>query len=149
MTTQFTHILCPVDFSDASDVALGYAVPLAQRFGARVTALHVYQLMGLIYPEDVLVDPMGTDAKLRRASEDRLAKAVGKFKTGGVQIATALREGLPFVEILEAAATLGADLIVMGTHGRSGIKRALVGSVTERVVRSSAVPVLSVREPEA
>jgi nucleotide-binding universal stress UspA family protein len=147
--TQFTHILCPVDFSETSDIALGYAVPLAERFGARITALHVYQLMGLIYPEDVLVDPMGTDAKLRKSCEERLDKAVGKYTTGGVQITTALREGLPYVEILEAAGTLGADLIVMGTHGRSGIQRALVGSVTERVLRSATVPVLSVREPEA
>jgi len=123
-------------------------VPLAERLGARVTALHVYQLMGLIYPEDVLIDPMGSDASMRRACEERLEKAIARFKTGGVQIATALREGLPYVEILEAASTLGADLIVMGTHGRSGIQRALVGSVTERVLRNAAVPVLSVREPE-
>jgi nucleotide-binding universal stress UspA family protein len=146
---QITHILCPLDFSDTSEIALRYSIQLAQRFGARVTALHVYQLMSLIYPEDVLVDPMGTDAQLRKATEERLTKTIAQLDADGVPIATALREGLPYVEILDAVATLGADLIVMGTHGRSGIRRALVGSVTERVVRSATVPVLSVRKPEA
>lgn len=147
--TNITHILCPVDFSDTSEIALGYAVQLAQRFGARVTVLHVYQLMSMIYPDDVLVDPVGTDSRLRKACEERLGKAIAPFASEGVPITTALREGLPFVEVLEAASALAADLIVMGTHGRSGIRRALIGSVTERVVRGASVPVLSVRKPEA
>jgi nucleotide-binding universal stress UspA family protein len=140
------HILCPVDFSDTSEFALTYAALLAKKLGARVTALHAFELSEGVFPDDAipmrdnLMQRLGPDLD-RRLSE--LAERCGH----GAPISTLRVEGSAHQMIVEQAEALGADLIVMGTHGRSGLAHMLLGSVTERVLRTSSVPVLTVRKP--
>jgi nucleotide-binding universal stress UspA family protein len=139
-------ILCPVDFSAPSQEALHYAADLAQQFGAELTLLHVYQVPGYAFPEgvvmaapEVLADLL---ASIDRALAEARTEAAGR---GAARVATATAQGAPWTEIVRVAAEGGHDLIVLGTHGRTGIKHALLGSVAERVIRKAPCPVLTVR----
>jgi nucleotide-binding universal stress UspA family protein len=136
-------ILCPLDLhqSEAAQLVAGYAAPLAEALGATLRAVHVYDLPGYIHP-----DPESPAAKtyertalgsLRERSH-ALTEAVAGFPE--VQ----MLPGVPHRRITEEAVRLGASLIVMGTHGRHGLARVVLGSVAERVVRTSTVPVLTV-----
>ncbi len=144
--SEYRLILCPVDFSKASQRAFETAVDLAARLGAELRVIHVYQLPASALPEGVLETPADIEAVL----EDRLTKQLDVFVKPGaardVKITTGVCEGIPYVEIKEAADELGADMIVMGTHGRTGLAHLLLGSVAERVLRTANVPVLTVRE---
>lgn len=140
------RILCPVDFSETSDYALKYALELGQRFGAEVHLVHAYQLPVYAMPDGALVAGPEAVASLT----DKLQKdltALGKRHEGVTK--THLLEGVPHREIDDLAKKLPADIIVMGTHGRSGLARVLIGSVAERVVRTAPCPVLTVHVPEA
>ncbi|MGD8861146.1 MAG: universal stress protein [Myxococcales bacterium] len=142
------HILCPVDFSDTSEFALTYAALLAKKLGARVTALHAFELGEGIYPDDAI--PM-RDNLMQQLGPDldrRLSELAARCDHGAL-IETLRVEGAAHRVICEQAEALGVDLIVMGTHGRSGLAHALLGSVTERVLRTAPVPVLTVRKPGA
>ena len=135
-------ILCPIDFSEASRGAIRYAVDLAQKFGAGLTLLHVYHVPGYTFPEGMVVAGPATLTEL--ASE--IDAALGEWKReaeslGATEVTTATAMGTTPVEIVKAAA--GYDLIVMGTHGRKGIRHALLGSVAEKVVRTALCPVLT------
>lgn len=142
----FRNILVATDFGDASAEALERALALAVPLGARITLLHVYSLpvanygyaAGLYWPV----------ADLERAAQGELDGALAKIKEryGNVEGLVACGEPCPM--ILEAARLRNADLIVMGTHGRRGLSRALLGSVAEKVVRLSPVPVLTVSSRE-
>jgi len=145
MNNVFPKILVPTDFSDNSEKALEYAVHLSENCGSSVVLLHVIQTLAS-YP--LFVSGIVTEADLRREmekeAEDRL-KAMAQHKGNEkVKIVTRLRFGDPHEEILAGAREEQASLIVMGTHGRTGFSRALIGSVAERVVRSAAFPVLTV-----
>jgi nucleotide-binding universal stress UspA family protein len=138
------RILCPVDFSETSDRALAYAIELGKRFEADVHVVHVYQLPVYAMPDGALVaGPEALAALSTRLQKDLndLAK-----RTPGIA-KTHLLEGVPHSEIDELAKKISADLIVMGTHGRTGLSRALIGSVAEKVVRTAPVPVLTVHAP--
>jgi nucleotide-binding universal stress UspA family protein len=135
-------ILVPTDFSEAADQALDYAIELAEKVGAKVTLLHVWQLSAYASPSSELAK--GIEHDLSRDLEAVAAKKVAR----GVTIERALRCGVPYVEICEAATDLGADLIAMGTTGKTGLEHFLLGSVAERIVRTSKVPVLTVRHRE-
>jgi nucleotide-binding universal stress UspA family protein len=128
------HILVPTDLSDAAGVAIDRAFDLAKKHDAAVTVLNASEasLRGY-YPEEFEAD--------RRTIE----KLVNAKAPAGIQVKVTQRDGPAAEAILQAADDLGADLIVMGTHGRSGLGRAVLGSVTETVVRSATVPVLTVR----
>lgn len=126
------NILCPVDLSDISRAALEYAVGLARALEARLQALQVLEL----------VEP-GRDNELRRRCLDEFERFVQPLRMG-VPVETVLTEGNAAGEILRAAEASRADLIVMGTHGRSGFERFVLGSVTERVLRQARCPVLAV-----
>ena len=149
---RITRILVPTDFSATADAALEYAFVLAERFGASVQLLHVLD-------DPFVVDGMAAEAYISEApalrtamlddARERLRHRAIPRPAAAVPIETEVLFGHGARTIAEYAAERGVDLIVMGTHGRSGIKRALVGSVTERVVRSALVPVFSVREPES
>jgi nucleotide-binding universal stress UspA family protein len=143
------HILCPTDFSDFSARALERAVGLAGFFEAQVTALHVFPFAmpagpGLPY------FPLPAEATRSRREEafKELQAFVAPFLDRGVVIETRLREGDPSREIEALARTLPADLLVMGTHGRSGFEHLLLGSVTEKVLRRVPCPVLTVGHVE-
>jgi len=139
MATQIRKLLVPHDFSDAADHALQYAVDLASKLGAEIVVVHAWQLSAYASPSSDLAK--GLEKDLSRDLEKVVAKHLG----AGVKIAYALRLGIPYVELCEAAKETGADMIVMGTTGKTGLEHFLLGSVAERIVRTAAVPVLTVR----
>lgn len=142
------HILVPHDFSETGEHALTFALDLAQRLGARVTVLHVYEVPAFAFPE-MPVETTDLTGQIERASRSALDGVVARTQRLGVEVRASLREGTVWSEIQAAAGELKADLVVMGTHGRRGLSHALLGSVTEKVVRTAPCPVLTVRGPES
>lgn len=146
---QLKHILVPTDFSDCSKKALRYAAALAEQFGARLTLLHVTEMVATpaefgYAPADV---GMATAGSARKALEELAQRALPElFRRNAVR--PAVRTGLPWREITLAAQTANVDLIIMSTHGYTGVSRVFLGSTAERVVRRAPCPVLVVRECE-
>lgn len=142
---QLKRILVPIDFSEPSEKALHYAAKFAEQFGAEVRLLHVIQPM--VYPTDFGYPPtpLDVDESVRSRIEERLADLGGQWGAKGKPL---IRFGQPYQEIGVAASELQADLIIIATHGRSGLKHALLGSTAERVLRHAPCPVLIVRERE-
>jgi nucleotide-binding universal stress UspA family protein len=139
-------ILLPVDLGEGSDEALEYAVELARALGARVHLLHVVGIPALGVPEmgvaysGTMMDGMMADDL--HALERMVEKHRDKCDLGEPRV----KAGDPRDAINDTAKELGADLIVMATHGRSGISRVLLGSVTESIVRTAPCPVLTVKQ---
>jgi nucleotide-binding universal stress UspA family protein len=147
---QLNRILVPVDFSKFSDNALGYACAFAEQFGAELHLMHVLQDVVAMMPEPGLFVPPSGDwlEDLEKSARDELAKLPEPAMRGKLQVVREVRQGAPFLEIIRYAREHKVDLIVLGTHGRSGLAHVLLGSVAEKVVRKSPCPVLSVRHPE-
>lgn len=144
---RISHILCPVDFSDFSRRALDYAIGVARWYGARVTALHVASAaapLAGVAPEPAAMAPLGISAVDLAVLRARLEDFIDAESASGVLIHPLVTEGKTWQEISEQAGALRADLMVLGTHGRSGFERLLLGSVTERLLRVSTCPVLTV-----
>jgi nucleotide-binding universal stress UspA family protein len=144
------RILVPTDFSKFSQNALTYALAFADKFGAELYLLHVVQDLAMFLPDAVtagppLVPPVDQLTQAVRGSLDRV---IQENALKHVPIHPEVREGTPFYEIVRFAKDSDIDLIVMGTHGRSGLAHVLLGSVTEKVVRKAPCPVLTVRHPE-
>jgi nucleotide-binding universal stress UspA family protein len=137
------HILVAHDFSDCAEAALDTALALAGALQARVTLLHAYEVPTYVFPESVVAtsDLVG---QVRGAAEEGLANVAERARKSGVKIDTILRQGVAWSEIDAAALALKCDLVVMGTHGRRGLSRVLLGSVAEKVVRTAPCPVLTV-----
>lgn len=141
---RIANILVPTDFGESSEQAVRLAVQVAARFNATLTLLHSFEVPAYVYAglgattADYLV-PIEDAA--RRSLEDAL-RAVQAESPSAQAL---LKQGAAWQGILDATKEIGADLVVMGTHGRQGISRALIGSVAEKVVRLSSVPVLTVR----
>lgn len=139
------NILVPTDLSEGADHALDYACELARTLGAKVHVLNVIGIPVLGVPElgmaltSTMIDTMIAD------NQSALEKLAAQKGCDGEVV---LKTGDARDVILQTAKDLGADLIVMGTHGRRGFTRALLGSVTETVVRSAPCPVLTVRRPD-
>ena len=128
---RWRKLFCPVDFSDESRAALRVAADLAGRFGADLTLFHA--------------DAAGSALKAATSEPGQLADWKREAERLGAQrVTTAHAAGEPPTSIVDAAKAGGYDLIVMGTHGRTGRQASLIGSVAENVVRLSAVPVLTV-----
>jgi nucleotide-binding universal stress UspA family protein len=146
MTTRQPHILAPVDFSDEGRPALDAAADLANRHpGAKLTLLHVYQLPNLVLPEGyILASPQQLEALLAKVSE-KIEQLRQRAVELGADTHVESVAGVPWLEIVRYAEQNGVDLIVMGTHGRTGLRHALIGSVAERVVRHAPCAVLVVR----
>ena len=147
------NILVPTDFSDFSRYALNYAVTFAQAFGAKITLIHVTPERELdsIRQVSTYFEPGQLENLLKeRESEDRrqLEEFIPPDLKKGMEVETVHKVGMPFVEIIRTAKERGVDLIVIGTHGRSGLSHVLFGSVAENVVRQAPCPVLSIRHPE-
>lgn len=134
-------ILAPVDFSEPSLDALPHALALARKYEAQLTLLHVLQPL---HP-DLLIDTTQSQRDARVAAHERLTKLADATKKAWPRTGRELRAGQPVATITALARRTNADVIVMGTHGRTGIKGALIGSVAERVVRHAPCPVLVVR----
>ena len=144
------RILVPTDFSKSSRNALTYGAAFAARFGAELHLLHVVQDLALFIPEAVMlappmVPPVEQFVSAARAALDR---AVQELATPDVRVIPQVGEGTPFEEIVRFAREKDIDLIVMGTHGHTGLAHLFLGSVAEKVVRRAPCPVLTVRHPE-
>jgi nucleotide-binding universal stress UspA family protein len=138
-------ILCPVDFSSPSTKALESAVELAVQFDASLSLLHVFQVPAVTLPDGVLFSAdfaasVFDEINRQLREQEKLAR-----KLGATRVDVAAIEGVPWRAIVDRALDGHYDLIVVGTHGRTGIRHAFVGSVAERVVRAAPCPVLTVR----
>ena len=142
------NILVPVDFSDYSKQALQYAVPLAEKLGAVVTLLHVVEPR--IYPENLVLPLEAEDvnSRLMKDGQDMLESLRREELDADVTSVSMVTLGKPFQQIIDTAKSMHADLIIIATHGYTGLKHVLLGSTAERVVRHAPCPVLTVRMPE-
>ena len=141
------HILVALDFNPISEHALGYAVDLAEKIGARVTVLHVYSLAVLMALDGEYLPTADSAAHKAADAQKQLDAALATLAGRKVEIQGVLRVGEAAEEVCAQAKELGADLVVVGTHGRGVIGRALLGSVATSVLHASPVPVLTVRGP--
>jgi universal stress protein A len=138
-------ILVPIDFSEGSEKALDYAVPFAMQFGARITVLHIAQVYCCASEFAYMpVEQEEMHERMRQRLGELAASRIGPEIMGG----TVVRDGTPCDEIIRAARDLKADIIVINTHGYTGLKHMLMGSTAELVVRNAPCPVLVVREVE-
>jgi nucleotide-binding universal stress UspA family protein len=140
----FKKILVPIDFDETSDRALDHALALAAQLGAEVTVVHVYGLPMYSPPDGSYIPAVELSTAVEAGARRQLDDLVQRRRAAGVKLDSVLRSGRAGDEICEAARETGADLIVMGTHGRGIVGRALLGSVAQSVVRFSPVPVLTV-----
>jgi nucleotide-binding universal stress UspA family protein len=141
-----SRILCPIDFSLASTHAIDLAAHMAKLYGSHIAALHVVPPSVTPYPGLPAIDPQRgqvIDIDLRRYCSET-ARAFSSAITAGTSVDVMVHVGEAARDILESAASLPADLIVMGTHGFSGFEHLLLGSVAEKVLRKAACPVLTV-----
>ncbi len=140
-------ILVATDFSPMAERALDFAISVATASGASITLLHVYDLPAFSLPPGILVPTEDIVGAVESASREKMDELVQKKRGAGVKIGKMLRDGVPWETIEGVAGEIGADLVVVGTHGRRGLSRALLGSVAERVLRTSKHPVLVVPAP--
>jgi nucleotide-binding universal stress UspA family protein len=146
---RFENILCPVDFSDGSMLALEHAIGLAEESDAHLSVLHVIEVPPELREHEILKD-FNVDSVRAAAEADslrRLRALIPEDARTYCTVDTAVREGAAFREILKAAAEKRADLIVMGLQGRGALDLLVFGSNTARVARGAPCPVLIVRQP--
>jgi nucleotide-binding universal stress UspA family protein len=143
--SRFRKLLVPIDFSEHADAALDCAVGLAKAGGGSLHLVHAYEIpLGTIPPYGVEV-PQALLLGVRDAAARRLEKATQKAQGAGIECEAHLAHGPAASTIVETAQQLGVDLVVMGTRGLTGLKHVLLGSVAERVVRTSPCPVLTLK----
>jgi nucleotide-binding universal stress UspA family protein len=146
----FKNILVPTEFSAHADEALRVAGDLAQRYDAAITIVHAYEPLAYSVPDGfVLLNPQQHADVLTEFSKLLAAAKSTALAAGARKVESEQLQGIAASEIVEHARAGGFDLIVMGTHGRTGISHALLGSVAERVLRRAPCPVLVVKAAEA
>ncbi len=140
-------VLVPTDFSEHAERATEYACELASKLGARIVLLHAYALPSVGFPESI---GFGAEVAGRvvTVAKEALRAAKERRRASGVDIETVAREGDPRDLILGAIGEHQADLVCMGTHGRRGFARAMLGSVAEEIVRHAPCAVLTLRAAE-
>ena len=151
---MYAHILVPLDGSELGEAALAHAEGLARKLGSRVLLLRVANMpatligevapMGGPMPPELIEDAIQAETDEAR---DYLTRSAQRLKDAGLQVDWEVVEGDPGRAIIDTAHQRNADLIAMATHGRSGLQRLVLGSVADRVVRESHLPVLLVRPP--
>jgi nucleotide-binding universal stress UspA family protein len=143
---MFKHVLVPTDFGPLSACALKFGIEMATRFDAKLTLLHAYEIPVFAYAGmDYAMGNLSTmvENTARGELENELAEVRHQIPN-----ATAiLHRGEPWEQILSTINETHADLVVMGTHGHTGLRHVLLGSVTEKVVRLAQVPVMTVHAP--
>ena len=146
---QIKHVLCPTDFSDFSARALRHAMAVAWRYDALLTVLHVVP-NPLIYGGEMTYFPPPTfdHAAIHKQAAEELRQFVKPALLDRVRVALEVKDGVAWREIRATVEALPADLLVMGTHGLSGFEHLLLGSVTEKVLRSVSCPVMTVCHEE-
>lgn len=140
---MYERILVPTDGSENSEDAVAHAVDIAGQYGAEIHALYVINTGAVASPEPAFREEF--IATGREHGEHAVSAVEAAAAAADVPVATAVIQGTPYEEILDYADEHGIDLIVMGTHGRTGLRHFLLGSVAERVIRHAPVPVLLVR----
>lgn len=144
---SITRILAPVDLSELSEKALQYAAELAEKLGAKLTVLYVVAEPAAVLPDMMMPVPVAAPDmdELTTSGKQALAELIASKNLGRLNPVQDVRLGEAGEEILAAATDTKADLVVIGTHGRSGLKHLFLGSVAEEVMRHSPCPVLTVR----
>jgi nucleotide-binding universal stress UspA family protein len=145
---SYRSILVPIGFDETSDHALKAAVALAADLGASITLLHTVEIAPYAYayfaaalpPPDLL---SALESTARRSLDEKLATVRATVPSARAVLTT----GVPWRQILAGIDEIKADLVVMGTHARHGLERVLLGSVTDKIVRTSPVPVLTIPPP--
>jgi universal stress protein A len=148
MTPLIQKIVVPVDFSESGRRAISYAAALARRLGASVHLIHVLPESTVVNGplEFYTVDRSALRERMHQDARSRLAAIAAGLEHDTNQIITEVRTGPTTHSINQAVVDYGADLVIMGTHGRSGLSHLLLGSVAEGVIRTASCPVLVVRE---
>jgi len=137
------------DFSSHSANAMRYGYSFAKQYGSALHVVHVVQdVLPYVANVEMPIAPAVLVDDMERAARQQLEEVVPEAWDSELQVVRVLRRGSPFVEIVRYAKEQDVDLIVMGTHGRTGIAHMLLGSVAEKVVRKAPCPVLTVRSPE-
>jgi nucleotide-binding universal stress UspA family protein len=141
---EVSKILVPTDFSETSEAAYTIAIELAQRFSAEILLLHVHHVPAYMFPDGVA--PLSPDLfdEVERSLAAELERQAGRARAAGCTVKTRSRLGVAHAEILREAEESHIDLVVMGTHGRTGLPHVLLGSVAEKVLRRAPCPVLTV-----
>lgn len=148
MNLQIKNILVPIDFSEYSKSSLKYSCDFAKLFNAKLFLIHVIE--PVIYPPDfsmgqISIPSINNEVNERAKQElDNLCEACIEPE---VEVTTIIKSGKPFYEIIETAEEIDADLIIIATHGHSGVEHILFGSTAEKVVRKAPCPVLTTRTP--
>ena len=145
MATQ--RFLVPIDLSEYANQALDYAVNLAGKLDARLMLVHVIQSIPLVGVDMGVTLPYTYVQDLEAEIMQSMESALTRVTAAGLEGEIVVVHGIPFHEIIETAKTRQVDLIIMGTHGRTGLQYVLLGSVAEKVVRLAPCPVLVARQP--
>jgi nucleotide-binding universal stress UspA family protein len=143
MPTQ--HVLVPLDFSSSADQALKYAIELAQTLRAHLTLLHVIHLTPVALGDMLASSLEAYLQTVETEAEQQMHAARARVHQVGLRCDTIIVQGVPFQTIVDTAGDRDVDLIVMGTHGRTGLTHVLIGSVAEKVIRLAPCPVLVTR----
>jgi len=141
---EFGKILFPTDFSESAENAARYAVSIAQKYGSRLYVVHVVE--PFTYTTEFGLDYSAQYREMEATARRLLDDFVASLQKNLLHVEGVLLSGEPFVEIIRYAKREQVDLIIMGTHGRTGIEHILLGSVAEKVVRKSPCPVLTVKK---
>ena len=148
MELEIKKILVPIDFSDYSKSSLKYAANFANKFYAGITLIYVVE--PVIYPPDFSMGQIAipsVNAEWDLKAKEELEKLAKQEIPEGIKVSIILKTGKPFLEIIDTAAEEKVDLIIIATHGHSGVEHILFGSTAEKVVRKAPCPVLTLREP--
>jgi len=145
MRVQFKNILCATDFSDFSNHTVGYGVALAKEFDARLIICHVVDLSSVAIYGEFQLDPVGQQNRIMEDANAQLEELTGDQPLAWEPLITV---GKPADEISRAVVEKNIDLVITATRGRSGFKRLILGSVTERLMRTLSCPLLVLRSPE-
>ena len=146
---EMSKVVCAVDFSEYSDYALQYAVHIAEAFDADLKVLHVVELPFLPSYSLAGVPDLGIPVdEIEEGARKKMGEVIAACRKTYGKVEGEVRTGTAFIEIISYARETDADLIVVGTHGRTGLRHILIGSVAEKVVRKAPCPVLSVKHPK-
>jgi universal stress protein A len=141
----FRTLLVPVDFSEHSSRALDVAIELAKKFDGKLQLIHSYPIHAvMLAPYDVAM-PLDFERSVREAADKQLGEWAGRARKAGVPVQTTTTAEPPVDAVVSCARKIGADLIVMGTQGLTGLKHVLLGSVAERTLRHAPCPVLTLK----
>jgi nucleotide-binding universal stress UspA family protein len=143
---RLTRILVALDFDRPSASALDYAIELARQVDASVAVLHTYELPIYGFPDGSIIASSELAASTLDRAQGTLAALCDARRDSGVELTQIVQAGTAWEEVNRVADEISADLIVIGTHGRRGLSRALHGSVAEQIVRTATRPVLTVHE---